>query len=99
MTDIKERIRKLIGERPAWCWSDDRLDDWFNGLTDRLAENARIVYGDHDCYWAPEIDKKADLYSGVIIDIQPITKAVSINELEKLLPADVLERLKQYGVR
>lgn len=93
MTEIKERISKLIGDGPdtdpaVGYIARDVHDVWYRwrgALIDRLASQAKTVYFSQEQGYLSEEQENCDTHSALILDIQPIRKGVTKAELIEVL--------------
>ncbi|CAK0739414.1 hypothetical protein CCP2SC5_1020002 [Azospirillaceae bacterium] len=120
--DIKARIERLIGDGPEGSFSVYGDDDtykavqtmalgwikWRESLIDRLANSAEIMTGQNGDAFGVVPSYTFDTHSALVLDIQPISRGVSKDEIVKLLksgkdawPTEMFtlaDRIEKFGV-
>jgi hypothetical protein len=104
--EVRDRIEKLVGKRPCWSWSDDRLDDWYWSVINRLAKNTQVMTGqDGDAFGVVPADDY-DTHTALVLDIQPIKRGVTKREILKYLrredswmeDKEMADRIEREGI-
>lgn len=108
--DIKARIEKLIGgglqcsAAMGYAAREHNYDwqDWRTQLIDRLAKDAKVLYGD-DAQGFFGVYDTSCMYSVLTLDIQPIKRGVTKKEIVALLRSVagnslIADRIEREGI-
>lgn len=102
----RERIENLIGAPECYGLPYAQTIDWYkwrSSLIDRLTEGSVEVNGfysdEEKTNWA--FDQRTmphDTHTALLLDIQPLKRAVQKEELYKFLPEEMIGRIKEHGI-
>lgn len=92
---LRERIEKLIGDLPTFVSPDqyyrptmsvDTYVEWRTSIIDRLCESSKVVHtANNAAWWATPQDMAHDTHTAILLDIQPIQRGVTKEEIVNLL--------------
>ena len=83
-------------------------EDWRQCLIDRLAKDARIMTGHPDDSFGVVYDDNRDTHSALILDVQPLNRGVSKQEIINVLRhcpyqirglEEMANRIERFGIQ